>query len=100
LRIPWVSVESLEFLLSPTRDAEAAKRFLLKALGACVDSVPHTERIEEKMAQYPILSNHQASRQAPRVINVDKNAAYPKAMPNSKPVESFLHPLTSDESNT
>src|SRR5882757_5109123 len=45
---------TLEFLLSPTRDAEAAKRFLLKALGACATSVPHAETIEEKMAQHPI----------------------------------------------
>jgi IS6 family transposase len=46
---------TLEFLLSPTRDAEAAKHFFSKALGAC-----HTT--------------------TPRVITVDKNAAYPKAL--------------------
>ena len=45
---------TLEFLLSPTRDAEAAKCFFLKTLTA----------------------SHTAE---PRVINVDKNAAYPKA---------------------
>ena len=45
---------TLEFLLSPTRDAEAAKSFFAKTLAA-----PHTT--------------------APRVINVDKNAAYPRA---------------------
>ena len=45
---------TLEFLLSPTRDAQAAKRFFLKALAA-----PHSS--------------------TPRVITVDKNAAYPKA---------------------
>jgi transposase, IS6 family len=45
---------TLEFLLSPTRDAEAAKSFFAKTLAA-----PHTT--------------------TPRVINVDKNAAYPKA---------------------
>jgi transposase-like protein len=44
----------LEFLLSTARDAQAAKRFLAKALGAS-----HTNEL--------------------RVINVDKNAAYPKA---------------------
>jgi transposase-like protein len=44
----------LEFLLSPTRDAEAAKRFFLKALTASHTTIP-------------------------RVINVDKNAVYPKA---------------------
>jgi len=45
---------TLEFLLNPTRDAQAAKCFFAKALGAC-----HTV--------------------IPRVITVDKNAAYPKA---------------------
>ena len=45
---------TLEFLLSATRDAEAAKRFFSKTFAA-----PHTV--------------------APRVITVDKNAAYPKA---------------------
>jgi IS6 family transposase len=44
----------LEFLLSPTRAAEAAKRFFSKTLAA--------SHISE-----------------PRVITVDKNAAYPKA---------------------
>jgi IS6 family transposase len=45
---------TLEFLFSPTRDGEAAKRFFLKTLSA----------------------SHSVE---PRVINVDKNAAYPKA---------------------
>lgn len=46
---------TLEFLLSATRDAQAAKRFFSKALAAS-----HTV--------------------TPRVITVDKNAAYPKAL--------------------
>ena len=50
---------TLEFLLSKTRDAQAAKRFLSKALGAC-----HTT--------------------TPRVINVDKNPAYPRALDELK----------------
>jgi IS6 family transposase len=45
---------TLEFLLSPRRNGEAAKRFFAKALAA-----PHTS--------------------TPRVITVDKNAAYTKA---------------------
>jgi transposase, IS6 family len=45
---------TLEFLLSPRRDGEAAKRFFAKALAAPQSSTP-------------------------RVITVDKNAAYPKA---------------------
>src|SRR6266568_2646546 len=50
---------TLEFLLSATRDAQAAKRFFAKTLAA-----PHTT--------------------TPRVINVDKNAAYPKAFKERK----------------
>ena len=45
---------TLDFLLSAKRDATAAERFFRKTLNAT-----HT--------------------QTPRVINVDKNAAYPKA---------------------
>jgi transposase, IS6 family len=50
---------TLEFLLSPRRDAEAAKRFFAKTLAA-----PHIS--------------------TPRVITVDKNAAYPKAFKELK----------------
>jgi IS6 family transposase len=46
-------------VLSPTRDGEAAKRFFVKTLAAS-----HTRE--------------------PRVINVDKNAAYPKAFHDLK----------------
>jgi IS6 family transposase len=49
------SGNTLEFMLSERRDARTAKRFFCKALNAL-----HTV--------------------TPRVINVDKNAAYPKAM--------------------
>jgi transposase, IS6 family len=55
--------DPLEFHLSATRDAQAAKRFLTKALGTF-----HTT--------------------APRVITVDKNAAYPKALNELKAVET------------
>jgi transposase, IS6 family len=50
---------TLEFLLSPSRDGEAAKRFFSKALAA-----PHIS--------------------IPRVITVDKNAAYPNAFKELK----------------
>ncbi len=55
---------TLDFWLSPTRDAKAAKNFFLKTLAAC-----HTSE--------------------PRVINVDKNAAYPKAF-NELKVEGHI----------
>ena len=50
---------TLEFLLDPTHDAEAAKRFFSKTLAS-----PHTV--------------------PPRVITVDKNTAYPKAFKELK----------------
>src|SRR5260370_1726812 len=53
---------TLDFRLSATRDAEAAQAFFEKTLGA-----PHTVQ--------------------PRVINVDKNAAYPKAVETLKALE-------------
>ena len=50
---------TLDFFFSPTRDTQAAKQFLLKTLAAS-----HTTE--------------------PRVITVDKNAAYPKAFAELK----------------
>ena len=51
--------DTIDFLLSPKRDASAAKRFFQKALRSL--NHPH-----------------------PRVINVDKNRAYPKAVEELK----------------
>ena len=56
--------KTLDFRLKAKRDAQAAKRFFRKALNAV-----HT--------------------QEPRVINVDKNAAYPKAMDELKEKEEL-----------
>ena len=67
---------TLEFLLSVTRDAEAAKRFFVKALGAWV---PQAATVEVKATQPTVPTDLKASRSAPHVINVEKNAAYPKA---------------------
>ena len=55
---------TLDFLLTAKRDAQAAKRFLRKVMNAV-----HT--------------------QEPRVINVDKNAAYPKAIDELKEKEEL-----------
>ena len=65
---------TLEFLLSATRDAEAAKHFFIKALGASARSVPQANTIEKKAAQPPASAAFKARNAAPRVINVDKNA--------------------------
>ncbi|GHO81863.1 IS6 family transposase [Ktedonobacter sp. SOSP1-85] len=56
--------QTLDFFFSLTRDAQAARQFLLKTLAAS-----HTS--------------------TPRVINVDKNAAYPKAFAELK-AEGYL----------
>lgn len=68
-----------EFLLSPTRDAEAAKSFFLKALQSSARSASQNASIQG--TQTP---SHVPSPSAPRVINVDKNAAYPKAIADLK----------------
>jgi len=65
---------TLEFLLSPARDAEAAKRFFLKALHSTANSAPQTCPVEKQVAHLTALITS-----APHVINVDKNAASPKA---------------------
>ncbi len=71
---------TLEFLLSPTRDAEAAKRFFVKALHATACSVSQARPVEEQVAQPTAAADLHPTTSAPRVITVDKHAAYPKAM--------------------
>src|SRR5450755_4306574 len=56
---------TLEFLLSPTRDAEAAKRFFCKALHVTVDTAPQTFPSKECVASTDPTTS------VPRVINVD-----------------------------
>ncbi|GHO81980.1 IS6 family transposase [Ktedonobacter sp. SOSP1-85] len=75
---------TLEFLLSPTRDAEAAKRFFLKALASTVRSVSLACLVTKQVASPMALTDITAITLAPRVINVDKNAAYPKAIADLK----------------
>jgi IS6 family transposase len=75
---------TLEFLLSPKRDAEAAKRFFLKVLHSTDCPAPHAHPIEEQGAQSTAAADPNIAQSVPRVINVDKNAAYPKAMTDLK----------------
>jgi transposase, IS6 family len=92
--------------LSPTRDAEAAKRFFVKALHVTAGSASRACPTDEKVVEAPCstepaarpaasgagsagitpksLPLRVAPRSVPRVINVDKNAAYPKAMADLK----------------
>jgi IS6 family transposase len=75
---------TIEFLLSPMRDAEAAKRFFLNALRSTTDSAPQAHPIEEQVSQPTALTDTTTLMSAPRVINVDKNGAYPKAIAELK----------------
>jgi transposase-like protein len=77
---------TLEFLLSPTRDAQAAKRFFLKALHSPAGSAPHVHSVEAQGAEANPAADPNITALAPRVINVDKNAAYPKALANLKAI--------------
>ncbi|EFH83031.1 IS6 family transposase [Ktedonobacter racemifer] len=76
--------QTLEFLLSPTRDAEAAKRFFHKALHITADSAPQAHPIEEQVTKPTVVAL--PTTLTSRVINVDKNAAYPKAIAERKAI--------------
>src|SRR3979490_331176 len=75
---------TLEFLLSPTRNAEAATRFFCKALHATADSTPQARPSEEPGALPTAPTVPTTTILTSRVINVDKNAAYPKAIADLK----------------
>jgi IS6 family transposase len=71
---------TLEFLLSPTRDAEAAKRFFVKALHSTAGSAPQARPVEEKVTQPAAPADLQTSPSAPRVITVDKKVVLQKSI--------------------
>ena len=75
--------QTLEFLLSSTRDAQAAQAFFLKALASVACSVSQARPAEKQVIQLASLADPNTTS-APRVINVDKNAAYPKAITELK----------------
>ena len=76
--------KTLEFLLSPTRDAEAAKAFFLKALHISACSTAQEHSLEEPVTSSISVIDPTPALFVPRVINVDKNAAYPKAIAELK----------------
>jgi transposase, IS6 family len=82
---------TIEFLLSPTRDAEAATDFFLKALHSTADGAPQAHPLKEKVSQ-PATTDNPAIG-VPRVINVDKNAAYPKAVADLKAAGVLPEPV-------
>lgn len=73
---------TLEFLLRPTRDAEAAKRFFLKLLSSTPTSASQAQLVEEQMTEFMTATT--SVTPTPRVIKVDKNAASPKALAELK----------------
>ena len=75
---------TLEFFLSPTRDAQAAKRFFLKALHSPTRLPSQASRNDKHVPQYCKQETQRSSPPIIRVINVDKNAAYPKAIADLK----------------
>ncbi|GHP00372.1 IS6 family transposase [Reticulibacter mediterranei] len=77
---------TLEFLLSPRRDAETAKSFFYKALYVSASPTPPVCLIEGKPTQSTAPVGLDPTIQTPRVINADKHAAYPKAIADLKTV--------------
>jgi transposase, IS6 family len=75
---------TLEFLLSATRDAEAATHCFVKALHSVVCSAPQARPVEEQIVPPMAAADRNTITPVLRVINVDKHAAYPKAMANLK----------------
>ncbi len=75
---------TLEFLLSATRDAEAAKSFFVKALHSTACSAAQARPVQEQVEELTAVADPNPTKSTPRVINVDKNAAYPKAMAELK----------------
>jgi transposase, IS6 family len=75
---------TLEFLLSKTLDAAAAERFFDKALHATGCSVPQARPVQERVVQSSRVADSTTSTSVLRVINVDKHAAYPKAIADLK----------------
>jgi len=76
--------QTLEFLLSPMRDAEAAKRFFVKAFQTSACSTSGNSPIDETKAVPSLSATPLAFQSVPRVINTEKNAAYPKAIAELK----------------
>jgi transposase, IS6 family len=73
-----------EFLLSPTRDAEAAKQFFVTALGHPACAAAQASASQQQRDQPLLNDGPNALKPVPRVINVDKHAASPKAIADLK----------------
>src|SRR3989441_8758494 len=56
----------------------------VKALHSTAGSAPQARPVEEQVAQSTAAADPNPTKSAPQVINVDKNAAYPKAIAELK----------------
>jgi hypothetical protein len=70
--------QTLEFLPRPTRDAQAAKRFFLKALYSTAGSTPHTHLVEEQVAS-PIVTANPITA-VPRVRGAGQKRGVPQSV--------------------
>ncbi|GAC1401649.1 MAG: hypothetical protein NVSMB49_16560 [Ktedonobacteraceae bacterium] len=75
---------TLEFLWSSTPDAQATKRFFVKALRPCAGSASQACRMGEAESASSVPTELRVPQSAPRVINVEKKAASPKAIAELK----------------
>lgn len=75
---------TLGFLLSPIRDAEAAQRIFIKALHLPPHLAAQASVLDEQATHPMKTETCKTCKPAPRVINGDKNAAYPKAIADLK----------------
>src|SRR5438045_4128570 len=57
---------TLEFLLSPTRDAQAAKGFFVKALHSMAGSAPRARPVQEQVEESTALADPNTHTSAPR----------------------------------
>src|SRR2546425_5509373 len=67
---------TLEFLLSATRDAEAAKRFFVKALHSTASSAPQARPVEEQVAQPTTAADPTTTSSVP----LQEQVAQPEAL--------------------
>ena len=66
------------------RDAHAAERFFVKALHSSAASTPQACSVEEQVEEPTVAADPNPTPSVPRVINVDKHAAFPKAFAELK----------------
>ncbi len=72
---------TLEFLFSPTRHAEVAKRFFEKALHSRIGSAPGADWLQEQVEESMTLADPNILTSAPGEITVQTNAASPVGEP-------------------